>query len=138
MRLIDEINNIEMSSKKMKEFGLFVGGIFCLIGGLLLWKSKPAYPYFIGFGGVLVILGAVAPKLLGPLYKLWMSFAMVMGFVMSHVLLGILFYFCVTPISLIAKALKNHLLDTLFPDTKETYWTKRKKINDKASYEKQY
>lgn len=138
MKLSDELKNIEVSTKKLREFGLFVGGILAAIGGLLLWRDRPAYPWFLAIGGTLVVLGAVLPGVLTPLYRVWMGFALVMGFFMSHVILGILFFLVVTPISFIAKLMKNELLDTHFPDTKASYWRVRKQPESMDSYEKQY
>lgn len=138
MKLSEELKNIDISTKKLREFGLFVGGILAVIGGLLLWRSRPAYIWFLSIATALMILGATAPVILKPLYRIWMGFALIMGFIMSHVLLGILFFLIVTPISFIAKLMKNELLDTAFPDKKNTYWRARKQPASMESYEKQY
>jgi hypothetical protein len=54
-----------------------------------------------------------------------MSFAVVMGFVMTRVILTILFYGLFTPASLVSKLLGKDLLDERWDKKAETYWVKR-------------
>ena len=73
--LIDEIKNISSTKKDLRSFGLVVGGVFCLIGALLLWKERPLGPWFLGIGAVLALFGALLPGPLKTLQKAWMALA---------------------------------------------------------------
>ena len=139
MKISEEVKNIEVSPKKIREFGLLVGGVFLLIGGFTLWRGRPAAPFFLGLGGFLFSFGAVLPALLKPLYKGWMIFAVLLGWVMSRVVLSLLFFIAVTPIGLIMRLQGKDLLDQKFPDSKDSFWTLRKKDSEsRESCEKQY
>jgi hypothetical protein len=138
MTFIDEIKNMDISDKKIREFGLFVGGILLAIGGLLLYKDKVAWVYFIVFGSFLFVGGLVCRPLLKPIYRIWMSFAFIMGFFMSKVILGFLFFLVVTPLSIIAKIKRTRLLDLDYNKEAETYWIKTEEKPQKETYHKQF
>lgn len=139
MRLSDEIKNIDASVKKLREFGLLVGGVFLALGGLMAWRGKANAPIFFALGGFLVLFGIARPKTLRFLYIFWMTFAAVMGWFMSRVLLTVLFYIAVTPIGLIMRWQGKDLLDLKFPDSRQSYWRMRRKEGDsRGDCEKQY
>ncbi len=137
--LLDEIKNIKSEKRDLRNFGLSVGGVLLIIGALLLWKQRPAYTYFVGIGGALFVLGFVFPRLLIPLQKVWMAFAVVMGWFMTRVILSILFYFIVTPISFLAKLFGSKLLELNIDSKQESYWNYLdSEPKDPRSYEKQF
>jgi hypothetical protein len=79
------------------------------------------------------------PKTLKPLQKAWMASALVIGFVMSRLILGILFYLVMTPIGLLMKLFGKDLLDERLEKEKASYWIERGKDAIAAeSYEKQF
>ena len=137
--VIGEIKKIDSSIKKLREFGWVVGGVFAALGVILLWRGRAHYPYFLYPGVVLVIVGAVAPGILKPLQKVWMSLAVLMGWVMTRVLLSVLFYLTLTPISLFLKITGKDLLNLRFPSNDPSYWKVcPKHTRTPSDYEKQY
>lgn len=136
--LIKEILKIKSGKKELREFGHLVGGVALAVGGLMLWHKKPLYPWFLGIGAALVILGTITPFLLKPLQKVWMGFALVMGFVMSRVILFVVFCLVVTPIALVLKLTGKKFLDMSFRDNVETYWKAHRTITGPQDYENQF
>ncbi len=137
--VIAEIKKIESNPKKLREFGLVVGGVFCVLGGLLLWRGRPSSPYFFAPGIFLVITGAVIPTILKPLQKAWMTLAILMGWVMTRVLLSVLFYLAVTPIGWILRLTGKDILDQKLEPQKSSYWKIRPQTPRVPSdYEKQF
>jgi hypothetical protein len=137
--VIEEIKKIESSSKKLREFGLVVGGVLCAVGGLLFWRGRWNFPYFLVPGIFLVITGAVIPSILKPVQKAWMTLAILMGWVMTRVLLSVLFYLAVTPIGLIMRLMGKDLLDQRLEPKRQSYWKIRPQTPRLPSdYEKQY
>ena len=70
--------------KDLRSFGLLVGGVFCLIGAYMSWRSpaglaSPAAIGCLAAGIPLVCLGAAAPLALGRVYRIWMGVARVLG-----------------------------------------------------------
>jgi hypothetical protein len=125
--LIDEIKAIKSTKKDLRNFGLSVGGVLFVLGWILYWYSRPTHPYFIGAGAVLIVLGLVVPRVLLPLQKVWMGFAVVMGMIMTRVILSILFFVAFTFIGLLMKLLGKKLLDTELDASATSYWNYRDK-----------
>lgn len=132
-----EINNLELSKKNLRSFGLLIGGIFILISILLLLKTNSISFIFIIPGSGLIILGALFPFALKQVYRAWMGLAFTMGWIVSGILIILLYYFMVAPIGLIAKLLGKQFLDLKFRVNKNTYWIK-KSGDVKIDYRKMY
>ena len=95
----------ELDKKGLREFGLITGAIFIVLFGLLLpfvFDFRiPVWPYVVG--GVLILWGLVLPTSLNPVYKVWMKFGSIIGWVMNRVVLFIMFYLLFFPVALIMK-----------------------------------
>lgn len=137
MTLWKEMKMISSSKKELREFGLTVGIVLALIGGWAAWKGREHAVYFLTAGGLLVALGLVFPRTLKPLQKPWMMMALVMGWVMSRVILTVLFYTVLTPIGLILRLTGKDLLDIKPGVSKDSYWRSHKQ-RDKKDHEKQF
>ncbi len=137
--LIEEIKQIKESKNDLRKFGLTVGMFFLLIAIILFLKGKDSYRYFGLLSAVLIICSVIFLNVLKPINKLWMTAAIIIGWLMTRVILTILFYLVLTPISLLAKILKKDFLDISFNGFNNSYWIKREKNETKVSdYEKQY
>ncbi len=130
--LKEEIDNIKSGTKELRQFGFAIGGILFAIEIYLLYKGKPAYPVLLSLGFLIIVLGLAIPKMLLPFQKVWMIFAVILGFIMTRVILSILFYFVITPIGFLAKVFGKHFLDLKFHDSKNSYWN----VREKKDYEK--
>jgi hypothetical protein len=88
-----------------RRFGLAVGGLLALIGGLLVfWRHRTtAGVAFLVPGGVLLLLAFVAPVLLVLPRSHWMRFAHLLGRVNTAVLLFLVFYFVLTPLGFVLR-----------------------------------
>ena len=109
--LLEEIKSIKSSKSDLRKFGLSVGIVLGLLGGLLWWKGKGSYPYFVTASAILIISGLAVPSLLKPLQKIWMAFAVVMGWIMTRVILIVAFFCVITPIGFILSITGKDFLD---------------------------
>ena len=135
----DEIKNIKQTPKDLRKFGLTVGILLLLFAFLLIWKHKPSQFYFLSIGAFLVLSGLLFPALLRPLNKAWMTLAILLGWVMTRVILLLLFYLVITPISLIARISGKHFLDLKIDKSRPSYWEKKKDIpSTQVDYERQF
>jgi hypothetical protein len=123
-----------------REFGLLVGGVCLALGGW--WSYRGRYPtlsaVLLGVGAALVLLGALYPKSLVVPNRLWMGLAEALGFVMTRVILGVVFFLIVTPIGTLRRLVGGDPLGRRAKRT-ESYWkpyTERRK--DSKHYEKMY
>ena len=95
----------EINKKSLREFGIITGAIVAGLFGLLLpWLLGNAFPLWPWY--VFAVLSGVAlvlPMALKPVYKVWMRFGMVMGWINTRLILGIIFYTMFTPVALVLK-----------------------------------
>ncbi len=123
--LIDEIKNIKGTKSDLRKFGLTVGMVFTFLAMALYYFDKQSYLYFLISGILLIVFALTFPLILRPLNKIWMTLALILGWIMTRIILSILFYLGVTAIALIAKFFGKKFLDLEIDRKKSTYWIKR-------------
>jgi hypothetical protein len=139
MNIREDIKQLKTSDRDLRKFGLMVGGVFAALGVLFLWRHKPVGPYLLWPGVVLVLLGAILPRALKWVYVAWMSVAFVLGFVMAHVILTLLFYLLLMPIGLVARLVGKDFLSLKLDRAAKSYWIPRnQKLKTAADYERQF
>ena len=133
----DELRALEISTKVLRKFGLLVGGVFLLIGIWIYYSSQSLIGIiFLSIGALLFISCLFLPNSLSGVYKVWMGLAFALGWIMSRVLLIILFYAVITSISFIARIFGKKFMDLKFKDGKDSYWIK--KPDSRIDYSKMY
>lgn len=121
----EEIRHIKSDKKELRKFGITIGAVLIIISAFLYYYEKASYPYFAGFGLLHAALGLIYPNLLKQLHKFWMSLAVVLGFIMTRVILSLLFYLVFTPIRFIASLFGKKFIELSFKTGKKSYWNKR-------------
>jgi len=78
---------------QLRSFALIVGGGFAIIGlWPVLFRGQPVREWALGITIVMAVLGLLAPLLLKPIYKLWMTLGHALGWINSRIILGALFF----------------------------------------------
>jgi hypothetical protein len=114
-----------LESARLRRFGLTVGGVFLLLAAVLFWRTKPLWPFCGGLGAALAGLGLAWPAALAPVERIWMTVARAMGWVMTRVILTLLFCLIFTPAGLILRLLGKDPLGLRFPGNTASYWQAR-------------
>ena len=137
--IIEEIVNIKSDKPELRKFGITIGIVLLLIGLALLYYRSAAFFYFIIIGFMLAASGILAPVILLPLQKLWMIFSILLGFIMTRVILSVLFYLVFTPMNIIAGLFGKRFLDLRIKKEEASYWNKREiKPYSKIDSERQF
>jgi len=137
--LLDEIREIKSGKKELRKFAYTIGIVLLVIGAALIIYEKTSYPYFLGLGLLLCLIGVISPSVLKAVYKIWMGFAVVLGFIMTRIILSLLFYFVFTPMRLIARIFGKKFVDLNFKEDTESYWNKREtKLYEPIDTERQF
>ncbi len=138
--LLEDIKELKTGPKELRKFGLLVGGVFAVLGFLYCLRGKPVYPWFLAPGGLLIVLGVVWPTALKWIYLAWMSVAVLLGFIVSHVLLTLLFYLAFMPLGLLARCLGKDFLSLRLDSKAGSYWIRRERgvARQAADYERQF
>ena len=136
--MIAELNSIKSSRKDSKNFGFTIGLILLIIGIFLFMRGTDSFVYFFLIGSILIISGGIAPVLLKPFYKIWMIFAVIIGWIMTRIILSVLFFSIITIIGLFTRLLGKDFLN-LNSESNESYWNIRNKEHElNQDYEKQF
>lgn len=137
--ILDDIKSIGSGKKELRKFGITVGIVLGLLGGLLLWRDRDFYYYFFIIAGALIVLGFISPILLKPVYKAWMALAYVLSWVMTRLILAILYYVFFTSIGFFARFMNKDFLALKFDPAASSYWIPKGTSGfNRASYEHQY
>ena len=108
--------------KPLRKFGLMVGGIFCAIG---LWpavlRGQNPRLWAVTVGVLLLIPALVAPRILGPVYRVWMTAGEALGWINTRILLGVVFYGLITPMGLIRRLCGNNTMRRTYEPGVESY-----------------
>ena len=109
--------------KQLRQFGLLLGVLiplfFCVLLPALHSHSAPLWP--VGIGVILILLGVVAPQQLSLVYRGWMALGNVLGFINSHLILGVVFVFVLQPIALLMRCLGHDPLRKRWDASSDSY-----------------
>ena len=111
-----------------RSFGLSVGGALLVLAVLCAWRwTGPTVAIVIATPGlVLVTLALVAPAALRIPNRVWWSFAQVVGWVNSRILLTLFFLLVMTPIGLAMRLFGRNLLKSTTDSTGWLPYSKRR------------
>ena len=136
--MIEEFKNIQSTNKILKSFGLTIGFLIVVIGGFFFYDKNELFVYFFSIGLIFMSLILIAPTVLKPVYKIWMIFAIIIGWVMTRVILSVLFYLIISTIGIFARIVGKDFLN-LKSKNNESYWNIRNKEYElNQDYEKQF
>ena len=90
--------------RRLRGFGLTVGGIFAVIGLLpTVLSGQEPRAWALTASAVLGIPALTLPRLLAPVYRCWMCIGHGLGWVNTRIILGILYYLLFTPAGLLMR-----------------------------------
>ena len=138
-----EIKAVDTSKKALRSFGWVVGGVLLIIAAVVWWRNDfavtTAAAILGGLGAALTVLGLTVPVILKPVYRVWMALAVVLGFIMTRVILTMVYYLIMTPTGLIMRLLGKDPLDRKIDPNAASYWIEKTYPDDaKERLEKYY
>ena len=128
------------SSRTLRQFA----GLWLLFFGMLAaWQGLVRDNLLLawvlmGLAGTVGPLGLVWPGLLRWIYVGWMIAVFPIGWVVSRVVLAVLFYGVFTPIGLVFRLAGRDPLHRRRPAGRTTYWTPKPMATDPCAYFRQF
>ena len=88
-----------------REFGIVVGSIFTLLSAWWIYRGKfsSVSQITLPLGVALILLGLIVPRILVYPNKAWMLLAQGLSYVTTPIILGLVFFFVVTPIGFVKR-----------------------------------
>ena len=124
------------SKKNNKGFGLLFFVVFLVIGLWPLLNGDPPRVYFFPFAFLFLILGLINSTILTPLNKAWIKFGELLGRIIAPIVMGVIYFIILTPLSFLIRISGKDLLKVKFSNKINTYWIKR--IKDLGTMNKQF
>jgi len=115
------------SQSSNRSFGLLFFVVFLIIGLWPLKNSENLNIYFLTASVIFLLLGLINSKLLSPFNKSWIKLGEILGIIIAPIVMALVYFVILTPVSLIVRIFGKDLLGLRFLKEKETYWIKRKK-----------
>ena len=122
------MNKIKISSNR--NFGLVFFIVFLIVSTWPLTNGEPVRIWSAIISLFFLILGLMNSKLLTPFNKIWFKLGDILGYVVSPIVMGIIFFLVVTPTGIIMRLLGKDLLRQKLYKSKKSYWIKNKKSLD--------
>lgn len=127
------------TQKDLRKFGITLFIAFGILGGLFLWKKGNIGLLFLSLSGFFLFYGLIIPNFLRYIYIFWMKLAALIGFIMSHLILTIIYYFIVTPTGLVMRLIGRDPLSLKSVERTKSYWIeKEEKQIMRERYEKMF
>jgi hypothetical protein len=122
------LNNLLSDASQMpsnRKFGWFFAAIFALLATYAYWK---VWVEVAAAGVILSVLFAattlVAPHFLNRLNSLWYGLGLLLGKIVSPIVLGIIFFILITPISVVTRIFGRDELK-MKKRAVDSYWVDR-------------
>jgi RsiW-degrading membrane proteinase PrsW (M82 family) len=84
------------------------------------------------------LMGLVWPRAIKPIFVGWMVLVFPIGWTISHIILGILFYLIFSPVALLFRIIGRDALALKPRPTLATYWRPKPQPKDKSEYLRQF
>ena len=110
-----------------RSFGILFFLVFLGFGLWPITKEMSPNIYLIIISVIFLILGLLNSKLLSPLNNLWIMFGEILGKVIAPIVMAVVYFLILTPISLLVRLFGKDLIEMKFNNSVKSYWIKRKK-----------
>lgn len=99
------------TQKEGRRFGVTMSGAFLALAALLWWREhETLLRVAVVLAGAFLLAGVLFPGRLGPVWGAWMSLARTISRVTTPVIMGLLYFFVVTPAGILRRTFGRHPL----------------------------
>ena len=121
-------NNIKIGSNR--SFGIVFFIFFLIVSLYPTLNENEIRLWALIISIIFLVLGLINSIILTPLNKRWFKFGILLGKIVSPIVMGVVFFLVVTPISLIMKLFGKDILN-IKKNKKQTYWIEKNGLKSK-------
>ena len=111
-----------------RSFGILFFLVFLGFGLWPLTKEMSPNIYLVLISIIFLILGLLNSKLLSPLNNIWIKFGEILGKIIAPLVMALVYFLILTPISLLVRAFGKDLLGLKYVKQQNSYWIKKKNV----------
>jgi len=115
-----------MKQSSEKNFGALFFIVFILIALWPLLSGETIKVWALVLSIIFLAITFLKPDLLKPLNKIWIKFGELLGKIIAPIVMALIFFFVLTPISIVVRLFGKDLLK-LKISKENSYWIKREK-----------
>jgi saxitoxin biosynthesis operon SxtJ-like protein len=122
-----------LSHNKSRRFGLVVGTAFLVLGALAWWRGRQESAQVLGgIGALLILLGAIVPGALTPVFRAWMGAATVLSRITTPILLALIYFAVLTPIGVLRRLAGKGRISS--PSIRDSFWVPRREQRQRREH----
>ena len=126
---------MEIKKNSTKSFGILFFIVFFVIGVWPVFNSENLRLWSIILSFLFLISGLANANFLNPLNRTWIKFGEILGKIIAPVVMFLIFFALITPLSFVIRIFGKDLLKTRLSN-ETSYWIKREK--DAGTMRKQF
>ncbi len=141
--------NLKPDISQLRQFGGICFVAFGLLGWMVWWKGGllgldfgearwPVVYLLWGAGSISGLFSLVFPRANRPLFVGLSLVTYPIGYVVSHVVMALIFFGVITPVGLLFRILGRDPLNRRFESDRESYWEPHQPPEDEGRYYKQF
>ena len=120
----------------VKSFGILFFIVFLIIGLWPILSNSELRIWSLILSSIFLFLGLIESKILIPLNKYWIKFGELLGKIIAPIVMAVIFFLVLTPISLMLRIFNKDVLRLNFSKKLGSYWIQRDK--DLGSMDRQF
>jgi hypothetical protein len=108
-----------------RKFGWFFAAVFSAVAAYAYWRGWNKVSLVTLIAAIsFAVATLLSPQLLAPLNRLWYGLGMLLGKIISPIVLGLIFFVLITPVSLVTRLFGRDELKMKKRNV-ESYWVDR-------------
>ena len=117
--------NVDTSSRKeQRNFGIVMAVAISVLG-LIRWAlhgfdGLPMRFFYVA--AAFLVPGLIAPRVLKPVFIIWMKFSLLLNWIMTRVILSLAFFLMIVPTSIILRLAKKDPMNRAWDPNAASYW----------------
>lgn len=135
--------NLKPNDKILKDFGIISLVMSIIIASLLHWvKSDPialsTAGYIVAAGFIVFIMSLISVSLVKPIYIVLVFVTIPIGWVISHLVLGLFYYGMITPVAIYFKLIGRDVMCRKYDKQCDSYWIEHEDPASVKRYKQQF
>lgn len=116
---------IDVTFNKNKKFGITISAVLCVLSVWHYFKNHHLYIYYISAALVILLISYVFPEKLTLPRKIWEKIGQILGQINTYILLTIIFFLLLFPLSLLMKLYNKDFIGRKLHPEMNSYWEKK-------------
>lgn len=116
------MNDQRLDTKEVRKFGIVFAALLCILATVHWWRTGHVRAWMYVAGCAVFSAAVIVPVVLKPFVWIWLRVATGISFVVTHVILIVVYYCVITPAGVAMRAMGHDPMKRRFEPENTTYW----------------